>query len=49
MRVMASWPTPTVARTILDHLGLPTDAPVQAAAHGPPQREFDRWDQSAVD
>jgi hypothetical protein len=47
MRVMAFVTDHDVVRAILEHLGLPASAPPQAAARGPPQREFDSWDQSA--
>ena len=44
---MASVTDLDVVRAILDHLRLPASAPPQAAARGPPQPEFDGWDQSA--
>lgn len=39
MRVLAAITDPDVVTAILDHLGLPTEAPAMAPARAPPLRE----------
>jgi hypothetical protein len=44
MRVLAFITEPRVVHRILDHVGLPTEAPPVAPARAPPQASFPGWD-----
>ena len=40
MKILAAITKPDAIRKILDHLGIPSEAPRRPAAHPPPQAEF---------
>ena len=50
MKILAAITEPEAIRKILDHLGIPSEAPRRAAARPPPQAEFpDANDLAEVD